>query len=137
MCSHILGEGGTFIFGICLEKISRESPIMRVFVCVKSNGYQLPRSRGYISHKIWGGGGGFRWWGTSKGPLILRILRKWGGGWEVTRLRQQLWFFWQARLSTVSVFSSIAVFWCDFAIFDFRPCHCLMNVFSHAWISRL
>ena len=36
----------------------------------------------------------------------------------------------------LAFFSLIAVFWCDFAIFDFRPCHCSMNVFSHAWISR-
>ena len=97
----------------------------------KSNGYQLPRSRGYISHKI-GGSGDEEW---AKVPLILR---KWGGGggekWQ--KLRQQLWFFWQARLSIDSVFSLFAVFWCDFAIFYFRPCHCSMNVFSHAWISR-
>ena len=44
-----------------------------IFVCEKSNGYQLPRSRGYIFHKIGGSGDEER----AKVPLIMR---KWGGG---------------------------------------------------------
>ena len=47
------GGRGIFICGVCLEKISRDSPIIHVFfllVFVESNGYQLPRSRGYIVH---------------------------------------------------------------------------------------
>ena len=70
------GEGGTFICGVCLEKISRESPIMHVFWGVKSNGYQLPRSRGYIFHKIGGSGDEER----AKVPLILRKWRGEEGG---------------------------------------------------------
>ena len=63
MCVHVLGGRGIFICGVCLEKISRDSPIIHVFfllVFVESNGYQLPRSRGYIDmfHKIGGAGGG-------------------------------------------------------------------------------
>ena len=53
MCVHVLGGRGIFICGVCLEKISRDSPIIHVFfllVFVESNGYQLPRSMGYIVH---------------------------------------------------------------------------------------
>ena len=67
MCVHVLGGRGIFICGVCLEKISRDSPIIHVFfllVFVESNGYQLPRSRGYIVHVpqdrgCRGGGGEF------------------------------------------------------------------------------
>ena len=76
MCVHVFGGRGIFICGVCplfcLEKISRDSPIIHVFFLffflsflVNSNGYQLPRSRRYMFHKIkqqWlsitGGGGG-------------------------------------------------------------------------------
>ena len=109
----------------CLRKIS-----MNCVCFVKSNDYQLSRSRGYIFNKI----RGFRWWGMSKGPPDSTEVGGPDEKWQ--KLRQQLWIFWQARLSIDRVFSLIAVFWCDFAIFYFRPCHCLMNVFSHAWISR-
>ena len=44
--------------------------------------------------------------------------------------------FEQARLSIDRVLSVNAVLWCDFAIFDFRTCHCLINVFSHVSTSR-
>ena len=119
--------------GVRLRRLSREDFPRKPGKCVcfvKSNGYQLSRSRGYIFNKI----RGFRWWAMSKGPPDSTEVGGPGEKWQ--KLRQQLWIFWQARLSIDRVFSLIAVFWCDFAIFDFRPCHCLMNVFSHAWISR-
>ena len=127
VCSHFLGEGGTFA-----AFVSRRFPRKpgKCVCFVKSNGYQLSRSRGYIFNKI----RGFRWWGMSKVPPDSTEVGGPGEKWQ--KLRQQLWIFWQARLSIDRVFSLIAVFWCDFAIFDFRLCHCLMNVFSHAWISR-
>ena len=57
--------------------LSREDfprkPDNACFFVKKSNGYQLPRSRGYIFHKIGGSGDEER----AKVPLILR---KWGGG---------------------------------------------------------
>ena len=132
MCSHFLwGRGYTFICGgLSREDFPRKPDNA---VCLLSNygfTYQFPRSRGYIFHKIGGSGGEEL---RAKVPLILR---KWGGGERWRTLRQQLWFFRQARLFIDSVFSLIAVFWCDFAIFDFRPCHCSMNVFSHALILR-
>ena len=70
MCVPILGEGVPLLFcGVCLENISRESPIFHVFcVCKKQ---WLPISTGYIFHKI--GENEER----AKVPLILR---KWGGG---------------------------------------------------------
>ena len=113
-----------------LRRLSREDFPRKLGKCVcfvKSNGYQLSRSRGYIFNKI----RGFRWWGMSKGPPDSTEVGG-GGGEKWQKLRQQLWIFWQTRLSIDRVFSLIAVFWCDFAVFDFRSCHCLMNVFSHA-----
>ena len=118
--------------GVRLRRLSREDFPRKPGKCVcfvKSNGYQLSKSRGCIFNKI----RGFRWWGMSKGPPDSTEVG--GGGEKWQKLRQQLWIFWQARLSIDSVLL-IAVFWCDFAIFDFRPCHGLMNVFIHAWISR-
>ena len=59
VCSHFSGKG----VHVPLRRLSRELRFtekareMRVFYF--NNGYQLPRSRGYIFHKM-GGGGGFR-----------------------------------------------------------------------------
>ena len=129
MCVLIFSGKGVRLRRLSREDFPRKTP--GKCVCfVKSNGYQLSRSRGYIFNKI----RGFRWWGMSKGPPDSTEVGGPGEKWQ--KLRQQLWIFWQARLSIDRVFSLIAVFWCDFAIFDFRPCHCLMNVFSHVWISR-
>ena len=53
--------------GVRLRRLSREDFPRKPGKCVcfvKSNGYQLSRSRGYIFNKI----RGFRWWGMSKGP---------------------------------------------------------------------
>ena len=48
--------------GVRLQRLSQED--LKCVCFVKSNGYQLSRSRGYIFNKI----RGFRWWGMSKGP---------------------------------------------------------------------
>ena len=122
--------------GVPLRRLSREDFSRKPGIFFFNNGYQLPRSRGVYFQQV----KGFRWWGMSSCPPdsteVEAEVGGGGGGEKWHKLRQQLWFFWQARLSTDSVFSLIAVFWCGFAIFDFRPCHCVMNVFSHAWISR-
>ena len=134
MCSHLGGGGGrgTFICGVCLEKISRESPIMHVFV--KSNGYQLPRSRGYTFSTSLRGVQVMR--NEQRSPVILR-----GGGGGGVRGYRNLDCnnsdSFDKHVSPLIAFSHwLLCFWCNFAIFDSRPCHCLMNVFSHAWISR-
>ena len=69
VCSHFLGEGG-YLCGVCLRRFPKKAREMHIF-CKKSNGYQLPTSRGYILHKI-GGSGDEEW---AKVPLIL-----WKGG---------------------------------------------------------
>ena len=64
--------------GVRLRRLSREDFPRKPGKCVcfvKSNGYQLSRSRGYIFNKIRGSGDEER----AKVPLILR---KWGGGGE-------------------------------------------------------
>ena len=56
MCVPIfLGKGVPYLRCLSREDFPRK-PDNAFFVVVKSNGYQLPRSRGYIFHKI----GGFR-----------------------------------------------------------------------------
>ena len=57
------------------------------------------------------------------------ILRKWGGGGGVRGYRT---LDNNSDSFDKHVSPLIAVFWCNFAIFDSRPYHCLTNVFSHA-----
>ena len=83
MCVHVFWGRGIFICGVCLEKISRDSPIIHVFfvfVFVNSNGYQLPRSRRYMFHKVGGGGGDQVMRKRKDPPPPPPILRKWGRG---------------------------------------------------------
>ena len=101
--------------GVRLRRLSREDFPRKPGKCVcfvKSSGYQLSRSRGYIFNKIWG----FRWWGMSKGPPDSTEV----GGEKWQKLRQQLWIFWQARLSIDRVFYWLLCFGAilQFLIFD-------------------
>ena len=71
------------------------------FLCVNSNGYQLPRSRGYISHKIGGSGDEER----AKVPLILRMCMEGvgggggDGGERLQKLRVRLCLTFEAKIS--------------------------------------
>ena len=58
MCSHFLGEEGTFICGVCLKKISRESPIMHFCCCKKQIMVTKYRDLGGTFSTRYGGGGG-------------------------------------------------------------------------------
>ena len=99
--------------GVRLRRLSREDFPRKPGKCVcfvKSNGYQLSRSRGYIFNKI----RGFRWWGMSKGPPNSTEVGGPDEKWQ--KLRKQLWIFWQARLSIDRVFIDCCVLvrFCNF-----------------------
>ena len=125
----LLGKGG--ILGcVFLGKISRECPGKGVFCCCKQAIVTNYRDRGYIFQRNIGGSGDG---GTSTGPLILREW--WGEG------REGYWYnnsdsFDMHVSSLIALSHWLSVFWCDFAMFCFGVCHCLMTVFSHVWILR-
>ena len=106
VCSHFLGEGGTFA-----AFVSRRFPRKpgKCVCFVKRNGYQLSRSRGYVFNKI----SGFRWWGMSKGPPDSTEV---GGGDKWQKLRQQLWTVVDKHVSPLRVFYWLLCFvrFCNF-----------------------
>ena len=73
MCVPIFWGRG-YLYLRCLSR--EDFPIMHVF-CKKSNGYQLPRSRGVQFPQDRGGGGGS---GDEERAKVPLILGKWVGG---------------------------------------------------------
>ena len=131
------GEGGTFAAFVSRrfsEKAREMHVFFVIFLTMVTNYRDL---EGEYFHKIGEGGGGGGS-GDEEREKVPLVLLKWGGGGGRSDRFLDNSDSFDKHISPLIAFSHwMLCFGAIFAIFDFRPCHCLMNVFSHGWLSKV